>query len=681
MNFQKLILEYNPNTPAVAVDFETYYDDDCSVSSLTYWHYTRHPKFDAFMVSIYSPFFGISFVGHPLDFDWSQIDGMIWLAHNSPFDRAVHDRLAETTVSHSIGTAKPHAWVNTADLATYMHAPRSLAGASKVLLDRKMSKQVRTDMKGRKFSSLPDDEKKAWLDYAMDDAVNCYDIWEKYGSEWPRTEQLLSLHTSECVKRGVCVDLDKVTQSVELLKKAVDAAERQIPWAGEQETTPKGNLRFYKDGTPRIVSPTSPRKLAVYARECGIPLPTTTEAKSEEFQLWEKTYGKRFPVIGAVQTWRKTNRLLRVFEQILSRIRDDGRMELQICYFGAHATGRWSGRPGGGAREGEDEKGLNIQNLPKDTLYFDDNYMLADEGAYSVDVRSCFVADKGKTFVIADLSQIEPRVLSWLVGDEAFLEQVRSGISPYEAHARTSMGWTGGNLKVEDKDQYAFSKARLLSLGYGAGWQKFISMAAMYVGEEVFTKIFTQPVSEEQVKDFLKYLKVIRRDDLITSYQGLDETTQRVWVNSWVQVTDFRSTNPRITAFWDMLQRQFTIAATRKEDYFITLPSGRKLGYYEPRKYDKKATRYIGGSRSGIYGGLLGENCTQATARDVFGEGIIRLEEAGYPVVFHVHDEVICEVPEGTDPDPVVALLAQPPTWMDDLPVGAEGEVSPYYKK
>lgn len=699
--FQQTLENYDPRTTAVAVDFETYYDDDYSVADSTYWHYCHDPRFDAYMVSVYCPDLGISYVGSPMDFDWTLIDGLLWLAHNSPFDRAVWDRLVELAPeSHTLRKAQPMAWVNTADLAAYNHAGRSLVKACRAILKRVRSKQVRNDMKGRKYKDLDAQTRQSWLDYAMDDAVDCYDLWEAKGHEWPLIEQQLSLHTSECVKRGVKVDAERVDKSIEGLTRAVDAAERQIPWAGEQELTPKTKKpRFNKDGSPILMKPTSPKQLALYAREQGIPMPSSTEAKSEEFQEWERKYGDKFPVIGAIQLWRKCNRLLRVFEQIKSRIRDDGRMELQMCYYGAQATGRWAGRPGGGASRGKEETGLNMQNLSKDQLALAvDGTLLKrpkvmqDNGwekevphpdeHYYIDVRASFVAGEGKVFGISDLSQIEPRCLASIVGDEPFLAECRKGISPYEAHARASMGWTGGVLKEEDKDQYAFSKARVLSLGYNAGFLKFIYMAAMYVGPDVFDKVFKKPVTQKNIDDFFVYLGYHPQGEQIKkAFPNQDADTQNTWVNSWLQVTDYRQTNPLVTAYWKQMQSTFNIACTRKEDWFLTLPSGRRLAYLEPRKRDGKASRFSGGGRVNVYGGLITENVVQATARDAFGEGIIRLEKAGYPVIWHVHDEVIAEVEPQTDIEDVNKILAQAPSWMPDLPVEAEGELSPHYKK
>lgn len=687
-SFKHTLENYEPHALAVAIDFETFYSDEYSVAGTTYWHYCNDSRFDAYMVSVHLPPLGLSFVGDPMEFDWEVLNGLLWVAHNSPFDRAVWDRLVELAPEgHSLRRSVPMAWVNSADLAAYHHSPRSLDKASHYLLGRSMSKQVRNDMKGRKYKDLAPETQQEWLKYAMDDAINCYDIWEKYAPSWPLAEHKLSLHTSECVKRGVCVDLDRVDSSIRGLRLAVSTAERQIPWAGEQELTPKQKKpRFKKDGTPVIMKPTSMKQLALYAREQGIPLPDSTDTKDEAFQEWDKKYGKIFPVIGMMQLWRKANRLLRVFEQIRDKTRPDGRMELQICYYGAAATGRWAGRPGGGASRGKDETGLNMQNLSKDDLFLDGDGGLVERGdprqEYHINVRNCFVAGEGKTFAISDLSQIEPRCLAQIVDDQVFLDECRKGLSPYEAHARASMGWTGGKLKSEDKDQYAFSKARVLSLGYNAGWLKFITMAAMYVGPVTFDKIFKRPVSTEEVGKFLDYLEYVTNgDQLKLAYPQQDEDTQNVWVNSFLQVTDFRETNPLITNFWKRMQSTFKVACSRKEDWYLELPSGRNLVYIEPRNYDGKASRFFGGGRVNVYGGLITENIVQATARDAFGEGIIRLEEAGYPVIWHVHDEVIAEVDPTTDIEVINQTLAQAPSWLPDLPVAAEGELSPCYKK
>ena len=127
----------------------------------------------------------------------------------------------------------------------------------------------------------------------------------------------------------------------------------------------------------------------------------------------------------------------------------------------------------------------------------------------------------------------------------------------------------------------------------------------------------------------------------------------------------------------------------------ITLPSGRKLYYVNPRV----GTNRFGGSSivyEGIdsrkkwgdvetYGGKLTENCVQAIARDCLAEAIEHLEAAGFPIVFHVHDEVVIDMkPFAEDKamlKAVTDIMTQPIPWAQDLPLGADGWVGDFFTK
>lgn len=685
IDFRWLLENYNPETLSCAVDFETYYDDEYSLKRSSYWHYTHHEKFHAYLVSVAYP--GGEYVGPPEEFDWERLAGLIWCAHNSHFDKAVHDRLVELG---KVPDVRPHAWINTADLAAFLSVPRNLKGAGKELLGRVFDKSVRDDMKGKRYQDLSPADKRAWEQYALVDAHGCWEIWQKFRGQWPRSEQLLSIHTQVCVERGVKVDRETVVANISVLQRAIFAAEQMIPWAGEFELTKTGKIAT-KNGEPKAKSPTSPKELCKWCNENGIDQPESTNVKDEAYQLWETKWGDKAPVVKAIQTWRKCNRLLKLHQEILARVRDDGRMEFSLCYFGAH-TGRWSGSVGGNGR-GE-EKGVNMQNLSKDILHLDNNYQpvtmpkfnndaetidwaidFLANGGTAINLRGLFIGD----FVISDLSQIEPRVEYWLINDTDFLNLCRSGQSTYEAHARRSMGWTGGNLKKENKTMYAFAKARVLALGYGAGHGKFISMAAMYIGPEDFDLIFKKEVTPKQKDDYLNYLRAIKEPNKATNFGRLPEEEQRILVNSWLQVQDFRASNPGIKGLWDQLQLQFDLAAARKEDLRVQMPSGRDLVYFQPSALDQKAAETKGGSRLQFYGGKIAENLVQGLARDVFGEAILRLESRGIPVLWHVHDEAVCETLE--DPETVAAIMSESPAWAFDLPVAAEAVSANHYLK
>lgn len=179
--------------------------------------------------------------------------------------------------------------------------------------------------------------------------------------------------------------------------------------------------------------------------------------------------------------------------------------------------------------------------------------------------------------------------------------------------------------------------------------------------------------------------------------EGNNDTLQRL-VNVW------RRANPRIVKLWGKMQDAVDsggkvgphLKITRRGDSMkMHLPSGRAIHYHgvrwerfvvkDPitgRKIRKEGWRYNnpkrGGSRIGTYGGRLAENATQAIARDVLAEALVRLDEAGHPVVGHVHDEVIVD---STDLDEVTRLMTEVPRWGRGLPLDGEGYVADRYRK
>jgi DNA polymerase len=103
------------------------------------------------------------------------------------------------------------------------------------------------------------------------------------------------------------------------------------------------------------------------------------------------------------------------------------------------------------------------------------------------------------------------------------------------------------------------------------------------------------------------------------------------------------------------------------------------------KKHLKKSTQFTANlgdkGRVGLYGGMLAENTTQATARDIFAEGLLRVLRAGYHVPFHVHDELVIEAPLEEDPKGLQAILAQTPKWIEGCPVTCGAVEAPHYLK
>jgi len=125
----------------------------------------------------------------------------------------------------------------------------------------------------------------------------------------------------------------------------------------------------------------------------------------------------------------------------------------------------------------------------------------------------------------------------------------------------------------------------------------------------------------------------------------------------------------------------------------ILLPSGRKLFYVQPfltkNKFDRESIGYWGLNQSTkrwekqeTYSGKLTENITQAIARDCLAENLLKLEAAGFPVVFHIHDEVVIDIPKDhADLDAVTQIMSQPIPWAPDLPLAADGWIGEYFTK
>lgn len=358
----------------------------------------------------------------------------------------------------------------------------------------------------------------------------------------------------------------------------------------------------------------------------------------------------------------------------------DGRVRGLLQFYGANRTGREAGRL------------VQVQNLPQTHLKALDlarnlvkNRNLdglrlcygSVPGTLSQLIRTAFTAGEGKVFVDADFSAIEARVVAWLAGEEWVLEVFRTHGRIYEATAAQMFGVPleriqKGNPEYEYRQK---GKVATLALGYQGGAGALVTMGALRNG-----------LAEAELPDI---------------------------VSRW------RTANPRIVQFWYDVERAALGAVQRgvpstvrgigfarecdpENDLdFLTirLPSGRKLYYAKPHlgtnRFGRPSLCYFGMNQVTkkwevveTYGGKLTENITQAVARDCLFDAMERLEEAGYPIVFDIHDEVVIEVAGGPRPaagaaslEQVVEFMAQPIPWAPGLPLGADGWVDAYFKK
>ena len=587
-------------TPAVlAVDFETYYDRDYSLKKMDAWSYVHHPKFDAYLMSVYGD--GFQWVGDPKDFQcWEKLDGALLLAHNAAFDSLVFKRLQEQKI---IPPIQPGGWRCTASMAVYLQAPRNLKGACNELLGIEVDKTQRSKACGQTTGDLFEDN--AMTDYALEDARLCFELWEKHHHLWPEDEQELATLTFEWGQQGIHVDFQTLEKCIQTLEKQRFDAVQHLPWVDD----------FNED------TPLSHRQLALECRKANIPSPASLAMDSPLCEAWENKYGDEYPWVNAMRIFRRTNMLLSRFYAIRSRVRkEDQRFPYGMKYFGA-VPGRWSG-----------DAGFNVQNMPRGEMF-------------GADLRKCFQPSEGCVFVVADLSQIEPRILAWLIDDHEFLSLVRDGVDIYEAHARATMGYNDpAPLEETNSTLRGLAKARVLGLGYGCGPKKFVSVAKNLGGIEI-------------------------------SFAEAKQT-----------VADFRSKNPKISRLWNQLDRDFKRSAGG--DYSIELPSGRHLHYFDVQKTSRgyfTARTVRGGRERSLYGGLLCENLVQATARDLFAQHLLEIHRSGIGrIVFHVHDEVIVEVPKEQAEEAeqrILEIMRTTPDWLAGCPVNAKAGIFTHYTK
>jgi len=584
----------------IAIDFESYYDKECSIRTLGLLGYFSHPEFDAYRVSAVGDD-GTNFVGCPKeDCDWGVIEGNRVLSHNAQFDETLYLYGVDQGWWKKFEYAE---WVCTADLAAYCGLPRSLKGATITLYNLEVDKSTRDNMSGKRWEDMTKEFQDEVDEYALKDSELCLKLWLDLEDKWPQRERDISLANRRCVQRGIPIDIKLLKQSLITINEQLFKAETAIPWIDDK--------------------PILSRK--AFNEECtkeGLVPPASLALTDEDANKWIKEHEGKYEWISAVRNYRRINSLKRKLESFEYATMGDQRYYGGILYHGAH-TGRFSGSGGN----------LNLQNLPRGEMF-------------GVNLRSLISPKKGKKLVVVDLSQIEVRTLCWLAEDQVSLEEIKQSADIYEAFAIRFDKWdkSKGVLKDEDPSLRHLVKTMVLGCGYSVSAKKFALISNMD--------------EEEAVK----------------------------------AVHLYRTKMKRVVSLWNKLQRQLHVAYSLGTDFVVDLPSGRSLNYgviqnqlqFGRRNYMAMIAKGIKKIPVKLYGGLLSENASQALARDIFSDILIRLEKRGLGIIFHVHDEVVVEVDEN-EAEGTLELIIQemrtPPEWIPDIPLDAEGKILDKYEK
>ncbi len=365
------------------------------------------------------------------------------------------------------------------------------------------------------------------------------------------------------------------------------------------------------------------------------------------------------------------------YDAIEAAVCADGRVRGLLQFYGANRTGRWAGRL------------VQVQNLPRT---YTEPLDLAREmvqrrnldglravygsvpDTLSQLIRTAFIAPEGHVFIDADFSAIEARVISWLAGEQWRLEVFRTHGKIYEASASQMFGVPLEHIK-KGRPEYALrqkGKVAELALGYQGSTGALIAMGALDMG-----------IPEADLPD------------IVSRWREANKRIRDLWYsmdNAAIQVITQGGT-VGINSL--ILSREYD-CNQGTDCMTITLPSGRKLYYVSPsigqNQWDKPSIAYMGmdqktkrWKRIETYGGKLVENCVQAIARDCLADTIERLEAAGLPVIFHVHDEVVIDITPWADNDTmldlVCSIMRTPISWAPDLPLNADGWVGHYFRK
>lgn len=360
---------------------------------------------------------------------------------------------------------------------------------------------------------------------------------------------------------------------------------------------------------------------------------------------------------------------IKKYTAMANAICEDGRIRGLLQFYGANRTGRWAGRL------------VQVQNLPRNYIpslgvarnlvkHRKPDALKLTYGSLpdtvSQLIRTAFIPREGYEFVVADFSAIEARVISWLAGEEWRLNVFRTHGKIYEASASSMFGIPIEKIKKGNPEYALRAKGKVaeLALGYQGGTGALVQMGALKMG-----------LTEEELPD------------IVQRWRTANRRIQDLWYlveNCALETIEYGVVN----------QIQHGITFLRDQRFFmIQLPSGRCLFYPNPEigqnRWGKKSITYlgVGGTKKWetleTYGGKLVENIVQAVARDLLANAIKNMLFDGYIIDFHIHDEIVAEVPKGSDQtlERAIGLMCKAPEWAKGLPLNADGFVGDFYKK
>ena len=642
----------------LSIDLETYSDQPLAKTGV--YRYVESPDFEILL-------FAYSVDGGPVQ----QID----LACGEKIPSEVLSALEDETVtkwafnanfericlSHFLGYPtgdylKPDSWKCSMVWAAYMGLPLSLEGAGAVLgLEKQKLSEGKdlikyfcqpcapTKSNGQRTRNLPKHSPDKWLAFKR---YNIRDVETEMSiqarlSKYPVPDSVWEEYhlDQEINDRGVGLDMELVRQAIQM-----DGRSRSELTQAMKELTSLDN-------------PNSVQQMKQWLADNGME--TDTLGKKAVAELLKTAPPQLQKVLTLRQQLAKSS--VKKYQAMETAVCSDGRARGMFQFYGANRTGRWAGRI------------IQMQNLPQNHLDdlsevrglvragdFDAVEMLYEDvpDTLSQLIRTAFVPQGDRKFIVADFSAIEARVIAWLAGEKWRQDVFAEGKDIYCASASQMFGVPvekhGVNGHLRQKGKIAE-----LALGYGGSVGALKAMGALEM--------------------------------------GLSEDELPALVSAW------RQSNPKIVQFWWAVDRAVMDAITRKTTtkthgivfsarngmLFITLPSGRSLAYVKPKigtnKFGGDCITYegVGGTkkweRLDSYGPKFVENIVQATSRDILCYAMRTLRCCS--IVMHIHDEVVIEADRRMSLQAVCDQMGRTPPWAKGLRLRADGYETDFYKK
>lgn len=398
-------------------------------------------------------------------------------------------------------------------------------------------------------------------------------------------------------------------------------------------------------------------------------------------------------------------------DPMISGAANDHRIRGSFQYNGAN-TRRWAGRR------------VQLQNLVKPTLSHetiekiinvlpslsrDEFTMLFGDPipVMSNLIRAFLIPEKGHLFNVMDFNAIEARVAAWLAHEETVLEVFRNDQDIYVRAAQAIFG-----TKTISKEQRAVGKVAVLALGYGGGVGALQIMARSFsVKMAPAFEALSARISETQMdrihdsyNAYVKKQEALNDSPISFEEFASSDMTKILW----------REANPNIVSYWSELEaaavnatltpgnifKANSIAFKKSGSFlFCRLPSAGVISYPYPEiqkvktpwgakrdaltymTEDSTSRKWV---RVSTYGGSLFENVCQSVARDLLADAMLRVESMGFPIVMHVHDEIVCELPKidgSLNLTKMQKAMNTLPDWAWGLPLATSGFACERYRK